>query len=66
MTRTAAIRAATGRMSGWPGNPASKLGYSGGYDAADTNHTRILNNNLKGRAFWWLLARIAGWEGAGS
>ena len=48
------------------GNPASKLGYADGYDAADTNHTRILNNNLKGRAFWWLLARIAGWEGAGS
>lgn len=26
-------------------------------------HSHIINCNLKGRAFWWLLARIAGWEG---
>jgi len=26
-------------------------------------HSRCLNCNLKGRAFWWMMARIAGWEG---
>jgi hypothetical protein len=26
-------------------------------------HSRSLNCDLKGRAFWWMLARIAGWSG---
>jgi uncharacterized repeat protein (TIGR01451 family) len=26
-------------------------------------HSRPLNCNLKARAFWWMLARIAGWDG---
>lgn len=26
-------------------------------------HSRSLNCDLKARAFWWLLARIAGWDG---
>jgi hypothetical protein len=26
-------------------------------------HSEALNCNLKARAFWWLLARLAGWEG---
>jgi uncharacterized repeat protein (TIGR01451 family) len=26
-------------------------------------HSEPLNCNLKGRAFWWMLARIAGWPG---
>ena len=26
-------------------------------------HTRPLNGALKGRAFWWMMARIAGWNG---
>ncbi len=27
-------------------------------------HSRPLNGALKGRAFWWMLARLAGWSGA--
>jgi len=26
-------------------------------------HSRPLNGALKGRAFWWMLARMAGWQG---
>jgi len=29
----------------------------------DCAHSQPLNCNLKGRAFWWMLARIAGWNG---
>ncbi len=29
----------------------------------DCAHSEPLNCNLKGRAFWWMLARIAGWNG---
>lgn len=27
-------------------------------------HSQSLNCNLKGRAFWWMMARLAGWSGA--
>jgi len=26
-------------------------------------HSRPLNGALKGRAFWWMMARLAGWDG---
>jgi hypothetical protein len=26
-------------------------------------HSQPLNCNLKARAFWWMLARLAGWDG---
>ncbi|HNQ24339.1 MAG TPA: hypothetical protein PKK06_14730 [Phycisphaerae bacterium] len=26
-------------------------------------HSQPLNCNLKGRAFWWMMARVAGWDG---
>jgi len=35
-------------------------------DSCDCAHSEPLNCNLKARAFWWLLARIAGWPGPGS
>jgi len=28
-------------------------------------HSRPLNCNLKARAFWWMMARLAGWDGGG-
>ena len=32
-------------------------------DSCSCAHSRALNCNLKGRAVWWMLARIAGWNG---
>ncbi len=32
-------------------------------DSCSCAHSRPLNCNLKARAFWWMLARIAGWPG---
>jgi uncharacterized repeat protein (TIGR01451 family) len=29
-------------------------------------HSRCLNCMLKGRAFWWMMARMAGWDGVGT
>jgi hypothetical protein len=29
----------------------------------DAAHSRPLNGALKGRAFWWMMARLAGWDG---
>jgi uncharacterized repeat protein (TIGR01451 family) len=41
-------------------NPGSPL-----CDSCDCAHSRSLNCNLKGRAFWWMMARLAGWSGPG-
>ncbi|NQV03829.1 MAG: hypothetical protein HQ542_14355, partial [Bacteroidia bacterium] len=44
----------------WCGaNPGSDLCWS-----CSCAHSKSLNCNLKGRAFWWMMARMAGWEGA--
>jgi uncharacterized repeat protein (TIGR01451 family) len=32
-------------------------------DSCSCAHSQPLNCNLKGRAFWWMMARIAGWPG---
>ncbi len=32
-------------------------------EVSDCQHSHSLNCNLKARAFWWMLARIAGWSG---
>jgi uncharacterized repeat protein (TIGR01451 family) len=34
-------------------------------DSCSCAHSRPLNCNLKARAFWWMMARIAGWPGPG-
>ena len=43
-------------------NPGSELARLAG-DCPECAHSQGLNCILKGRAFWWLLARIAGWDG---
>ena len=40
-------------------NPGSDL-----CAATSCAHSRALNCNLKARAFWWMMARLAGWDGA--
>jgi hypothetical protein len=42
-----------------PGSELAQLASACGSCA----HSRRLNCILKGRAFWWMMARVAGWEG---
>jgi hypothetical protein len=45
-----------------PGSELAQLALTCGSCA----HSRQLNCVLKGRAFWWMMARIAGWDGSGA
>lgn len=40
-------------------NPLSDLCWS-----CSCAHSEALNCNVKGRSFWWMMARMAGWDGA--
>jgi len=45
-------------------NPASELALSADYSNCDScAHSHRLNCVLKARAFWWMMARLAGWDG---
>jgi len=45
-------------------NPGSELAVLAA-GCGDCAHSQTLNCVLKGRAFWWMMARIAGWAGPG-
>jgi hypothetical protein len=46
------------------GHPGSELAQRAAA-CGDCQHSEKLNCVLKGRAFWWMMARLAGWPGPG-
>ncbi|HJX39557.1 MAG TPA: DUF11 domain-containing protein [Anaerolineae bacterium] len=49
----------------WAGEWCSPHGTDPLCDTCSCAHSEALNCNVKARAFWWMLARIAGWPGPG-
>ncbi|MFA5206065.1 MAG: hypothetical protein WC708_16835 [Lentisphaeria bacterium] len=51
-----------GRRKNWADDWLARHPRSGIALPDNAAHTRPLNGALKGRAFWWMLARLAGWN----